>query len=129
IGARPKVFLANLGTISDFTARAMFARNFYEAGGIEAMMNDGFKSRDDMIAAFKKSGTKLACICSSDKVYAAEAVDAAKALTAAGATVQLAGRPGDLEAALKEAGIKTFIYMGSDVLATLQAMHDNLGLR
>ena len=35
-GARPKVFLANLGTPSDFTARATFAKNFYEAGGIEA---------------------------------------------------------------------------------------------
>ena len=36
-GARPKVFLANLGKLSDFTARAMFAKNFYEAGGIEAI--------------------------------------------------------------------------------------------
>ena len=36
-GARPKVFLANLGKPSDFTARATFAKNFYEAGGIEAL--------------------------------------------------------------------------------------------
>ena len=36
-GARPKVFLANLGKLSDFTARATFAKNFYEAGGIEAV--------------------------------------------------------------------------------------------
>ena len=35
-GARPKVFLANLGKVADFTARAMFAKNFFEAGGIEA---------------------------------------------------------------------------------------------
>src|SRR5262249_21836429 len=41
-GARPKVFLANLGKLSDFTARATFAKNFYEAGGIEAVGNDGF---------------------------------------------------------------------------------------
>src|SRR5690606_36739087 len=79
-GLRPKVFLANLGRVSDFTARATFARNFYEAGGIEAVANDGFASRDDMIAAYKKSGATLACLCSSDKVYEAEAVDAAAAL-------------------------------------------------
>ena len=36
-GARPKIFLANLGTIADFTARATFAKNFFEAGGIEAV--------------------------------------------------------------------------------------------
>jgi methylmalonyl-CoA mutase len=44
-GSRPKVFLANLGTPSVFTARATFAKNFFEAGGIEAVTNDGFKHR------------------------------------------------------------------------------------
>jgi methylmalonyl-CoA mutase len=125
-GARPKVFLATLGKLSEFTARAGFARNFYEAGGIEAIVSDGFKDRAEMLAAFRKSGTKLACLCSSDKVYEAEAVDAAKELAAAGATVHLAGRPGDLEAALKDAGVNTFIYVGCDVLSTLTAAHDIL---
>jgi methylmalonyl-CoA mutase len=36
-GARPKIFLANLGTPADFTARATFARSFFETGGIEAV--------------------------------------------------------------------------------------------
>ncbi len=35
-GARPKIFLANLGTVAEFTARASFAKTFFEAGGIEA---------------------------------------------------------------------------------------------
>jgi len=122
-GARPKVFLANLGKLSDFTARATFAKNFYEAGGLEAVSNDGFKSRDDMIAAFKASGAPIACLCSSDKVYDAEAAEAAKALTAAGAVVHLAGRPGAYEAAWNAAGVKTYIYVGCDVLATLTAAH------
>jgi methylmalonyl-CoA mutase len=125
-GARPKVFLANLGKISDFTARAMFARNFYEAGGIEAVTNDGFKSLDEMVAAFRASGAKLAVLCSSDKVYTADAFASAKALAAAGAIVHLAGRPGDLDSALKEAGVSTFIYVGCDVLAILKATHDRL---
>lgn len=125
-GSRPKVFLANLGKLSEFTARAGFARNFYEAGGIETIGSDGFKDRAAMLAAFKASGTKLACICSSDKVYEAEAVDAAKELIAAGAVVHLAGRPGDLEAALKQAGVQSFIYVGCDVLSTLAAAHDTV---
>ena len=128
-GARPKVFLATLGKLSDFSARAMFAKNFYEAGGIEALGNDGFKDEAEMIAAFKKSGAKLACLCSSDKVYAIEAAGAAQDLTADGATVHLAGRPGELEAALTEAGVKTFVFMGCDVVATLQAAHDILGVK
>jgi len=125
-GSRPKVFLATLGKLAEFTARAGFAKNFYEAGGIETIAADGYKDRPEMLAAFKKSGTTLACVCSSDKVYEAEAVDAAKELAAAGAVVHLAGRPGELEAALKDAGVKSFVFVGCDVLSTLHAAHDSL---
>jgi len=128
-GARPKVFLANVGKLSEFTARASFAKNFYEAGGIEALSNDGFKDPAAMVAAFKKSGAKLACLCSSDKVYEKEAADAAKALTAAGAVVDLAGRPGENETNWRNAGVKSFIYVGCDVLSTLQAAHGILGIK
>ena len=128
-GARPKVFLANLGKLSEFTARATYAKNFYEAGGIEALGNDGFKDRAEMLAAFKTSGAKLACLCASDKVYEAEAADTAKALAAAGAIVHLAGRPGDNEAKWREAGVKSFIFVGCDVLSTLEATHDSLGIK
>jgi methylmalonyl-CoA mutase len=127
-GVRPKVFLANLGKLSDFTARTLFAKNFFEAGGIEAVSNDGFAGRDAMMAAFSASGAKLACLCSSDRVYADEAVAAATALAAAGAEVYLAGRPGEIEAALKAAGVQDFIHVGCDVLATLRQAHRRLGL-
>ena len=69
-GARPKIFLANLGKPAEFTARATFAKNFFEAGGIEAITSEGFANRDAMIAAFKSSGAKLACLCASDDGYA-----------------------------------------------------------
>jgi methylmalonyl-CoA mutase len=122
-GARPKIFLANLGTPAEFTARATFARNFFEAGGIEAVTNEGFKSRDDMVAAFKMSDTKLACVCSTDAIYQREATAAAKALAAAGATIYLARRPGVNEAPWISAGVKGFIYAGCDALAVLRELY------
>ena len=125
-GARPKVFLATLGKLSEFNARAMFAKNFYEAGGIDATMSDGFRDQAAMIAAFKDSGARLACLCSSDKIYADEAAAAASALKQAGATVLLAGRPGEHENAWNKAGVTTYIYAGCDVLATLRAAHETL---
>jgi methylmalonyl-CoA mutase len=128
-GARPKVFLANLGKLADFTARALYAKNFFEAGGIEAVSNDGFASREDMIAAFKASSTKLVCLCSSDKIYTTEAAGAAKVLKAAGAAhLYLAGRPGELEAELKDAGVQEFIYVGCDVLTMLADAQSRLGI-
>jgi len=123
-GARPKVFLATLGKPADNIARATFAKNFFEAGGIEAVEFSG----GDLAAAFKASGSALACLCSSDEVYANEAAAAARALVAAGARhVYLAGRPGDLAEALKQAGVQTFIFAGCDVLATLRDAHRSLG--
>jgi methylmalonyl-CoA mutase len=128
-GTRPKVFLANLGTLAEFTPRATFAKNLFEAGGIEAVTNDGFANGDEMIAAFKASGAIFACLCSSDTVYEREAVDAAEALNAAGAShIYLAGRPRDLEAALKAAGVQDFVYTGCDALTMLQAAHANLAV-
>ena len=127
-GARPRVFLANLGTQAEFTPRASFARNFFEAGGIEAVSSES----DDLPAlstAFKSAGAVLACLCSTDKVYEKEALAAAQALKAAGARhIYLAGRPGDREAALKAAGVQSFIYEGCDALATLQTAYDILGI-
>lgn len=125
-GRRPKVFLATLGKPSDFTARATFAKNFYEAGGIEAVIGDGYTSTDDMASAFRQSGAKLACLCSSDQQYKTAAVEAATALKRAGAHIHLAGRPGPYEAEWQQVGIETFIYVGCDALATLRAAHDIL---
>ncbi|HRF07163.1 MAG TPA: methylmalonyl-CoA mutase family protein [Xanthobacteraceae bacterium] len=123
---RPKIFIANLGKPSDFTARTTFARNFFEAGGIAAVAQENINSPEDAVKAFQDSGAKLACLCSSDDVYAAQAEGIAKALKDAGAYVYLAGRGGEKEAAYKEAGIGGFIYAGGDVVATLKEAHKEL---
>jgi methylmalonyl-CoA mutase len=139
-GARPKIFLANLGIAADFTARAAFAKSFFETGGIEAVELDRNPSPapspstqerplpmgevNDLAAlatAFKASGAVLACLCSSDNIYARQAAAAAKALQAADARhIYLAGRPGAQEAALRAAGVNDFVFAGGDALATLQ---------
>jgi methylmalonyl-CoA mutase len=114
------VFLANLGTLAESMTRATFARNFFAAGGIEAIPYDG---SGDLATAFKASGAKLACLCSTDEAYAREAAEAAKALATAGARhIYLAGKPGNA-GALTAAGIETFIFAGCDALETLKAAH------
>jgi methylmalonyl-CoA mutase len=126
-GARPKIFLANLGTAADFTPRTTFARSFFEAGGIEAIESDGLGDPAKLSAAFKASGAALACLCSSDKVYAEHAEGAARALHAADARhIYLAGRPGEQESALRAAGVNDFIFAGGDALAALQQAHRHL---
>jgi methylmalonyl-CoA mutase len=116
-GERPKVFLACLGRASDFNARASFAKSLFESGGLEAVEGKG----DNLAKRFMESGAKLACLCSSDKVYAEQAEANAKALTEAGATrIYLAGKPGANQAACEQAGISTFLHQGCDTLAILR---------
>jgi methylmalonyl-CoA mutase len=128
-GTRPRIFLANLGTHADFAARATFAKSFFEAGGIEAIDSDGGSDPAGIVTAFKASGATLVCLCSSDKVYAGLAADTAKALQATGAThIYLAGRPGELEASLRAAGIAEFVFAGCDAVATLTTAYATMGM-
>jgi methylmalonyl-CoA mutase len=124
-GARPRVFLANLGPVAAFSARATFAKSLFEAGGVEALGDDGFASAAQAAAAFKASGAALACLCSSDEIYATMGRQSAASLSAAGAAaVYLAGRPRESEAALRQAGVADFVYAGCDVLELLKKAHE-----
>src|SRR2546429_400426 len=82
-GARPRVFLANLGTPADFTARARFAKSFFETGGNHAIDTQGVTEPAALAAVFRTSGAALACLCSSDNDYTRPATAAARALQAA----------------------------------------------
>ncbi len=118
-GARPRVFLATLGPPAEFTARANFAKNFFESGGIEALSG--------ALGDQKAAQARLACLCASAKISEAELWSAVAALKESGARhVYFAGRPGAQEDALRQAGVQTFIYEGCDALATLNAAYDIL---
>ncbi len=119
-GSRPKVFLANLGSVAAFTARANFAKNFFEAGGVEAVFGPETENSTEIVKAFHESGAKLACLCSSDRIYCDAAVPVAIALFGAGARLYLAGRPGEMEQELRKAGVSQFIFAGCDMYDLLQ---------
>ena len=119
-GQRPRVFLATLGPVAAFTARANFAKNFFEAGGVEAVFGPESDSTADIVAAYRESGAKIACLCSSDRIYGDMAAPVAIALKGAGAKLYLAGRPGDLEESLRAAGVGAFIFVGCDMYEILQ---------
>ena len=126
-GKRKQVFMANLGEIAEHNRRSQWMWNFLAAGGIEGLTSDGYKSPADAAEAFEASGARIACICSSDEVYARDAEATAQALKAAGAQrVLLAGRPGEAEASLRAAGVDGFIYAGQDAVKTLEDLHKAL---
>jgi methylmalonyl-CoA mutase len=111
--SKPEAALVALGPLAESRARVGFASNFFAAGGIRAR------------EVRRPEAAAIACLCGSDERYAAEAVDQARALKAAGCRrVLLAGRPGALEAALREAGVDGFLYAGCDAVALLSELLD-----
>ncbi len=128
-GQRPRVFLANMGPVAHFTARATYAKGFFEAGGFGVITNEGFQDADAAEKAFADCDAAIAVICSSDKLYPEFVPAVAPKLKAAGArTVVLAGKPGQNEEAWRAAGVDRFIFVSCNVLATLREMLEEEGV-
>lgn len=127
---KPKVFLACLGTRRDFGAREGFSAPMWHIAGIETPEVDG-GSVEDVVKAFKDSGTTVVDLCSNKKTYAEQGLAAAKALREAGAKkVYLSGafkEFGD-DAAEAEKAFDGRVAMGMDVVETLSAALDTLGV-
>ncbi len=107
-GRSLQVALVPLGPPEEHRARAGFAAAFFPIAGLRA----------------ETHGTSVvACLCGSDERYGSEAITAARALKAAGCRrLLLAGRPGALEAALREAGVDDFVFVGCDAVAVLRPL-------
>lgn len=122
-GARPRAFLASMGTPAQHLARTNFARNLLQAGGFVPQVHDGFTSVEAAAAALVADGAAIAVICASDAQYPELVPKLAPALHAAGAcTVLLAGNPGDKETLYRQAGVDRFIFVKCDVVAVLSSL-------
>jgi len=118
-GSRPKVFLAALGPVPAHSGRVGFAANLFQAGGVEPVVGSG--SAEELVAAFQKSGARIACLCSSDKIYAEQAEVVSTELTAAGATVWIAG-----PTTLARGDIVESIQLGCDAVARLESVYEGV---
>lgn len=120
---RPRIFLATLGPLAAYTARATFAANLFQAGGIETVPAGPDLTTDELADAFRASGARTAVLCSSDALYATDGEAAATALTAAGATrIWLAGKKGTLP------NVDDHVFSGCDAVAVLTTTLDDLGV-
>lgn len=125
-GLKPSIFLANIGTAVDYTARATFAKNLFEAGGIETIPSDGGDDLSIITEAYAASGSRLAVLCASDSLYEEYGSGLVKALVNAGAKVFVAGKPDNIEA-LTEAGLLGAVYMGCDALEVYEVAYALIG--
>jgi methylmalonyl-CoA mutase len=120
-----------MGPLKEHKARADFSRGFFSVGGYDVVSPAGFKSPEEAVAAFVKSGAEIVVICSTDESYPAlvPALTAGIRAQKPGATIVLAGYPPDQIEAHKKAGVDEFIHLRADVLEVLSRIHGRLEIK
>jgi methylmalonyl-CoA mutase len=125
-----KIFLFNMGPLSQHKARADFATGFFEVGGFELLKNNGFDRVESVVAAAVQSPAEVSVICSTDETYP-ELVPAIAAQVKAekgDMKVFVAGRPPkELEEIYRQAGVDGFIYLGANCYGILKALQEEIG--
>ncbi|MCO5255829.1 MAG: methylmalonyl-CoA mutase family protein [Lentimicrobium sp.] len=129
-GHRPHVFLLATGNLAMRKARAGFSTNFFGCAGYKVTDNAGFNTVDEGVKAALEAKADIVVLCSSDEEYADIAPTAARALKAARPEIQVvvAGFPKELVEQLKAAGVDEFIHVRTNVLETLYAFQQKLGV-
>ena len=124
-----KIFMATMGKLPDFTARAVWTSNLFAVAGIETIGVQPCATAAEAAHRFSASGLSHACICSSDGVYGELAVETAKALKQAGAAyVYISGDPLDLRDELTSAGVDEVLKAGMDIRPVLENAQNRLGM-
>ncbi|MCI0466983.1 MAG: acyl-CoA mutase large subunit family protein, partial [Beijerinckiaceae bacterium] len=85
-GERPRIFLANLGSLPGDAAASAFAANFFAIAGIDAVSGEAFEDIPAAADVFRASGCKIVCICAPEGTVPQTLIEAWRALTLAGAS-------------------------------------------
>ncbi len=125
-GKTPQVFMLTVGNLAFARARAQFACNFFACAGFRVIDNNRFASVEEGVRAALESGAEVVVLCSSDDEYAALAPETLQRIDGK-ALLVVAGDPA-CRPELEAAGISHFISVRSNVLETLQAYQQELGI-
>lgn len=123
-GKLPTVYLIPYGTLSEYKARADFAKEFFEVGGFDVKYPAGFNTISKIIEDLRNFEGKVFVICSDDKTYKEIVPPLTKAIKEAytGAIVILAGYPKEDIDSYNKAGVDNFIYLGDDIYSKLNSI-------
>jgi methylmalonyl-CoA mutase len=126
-GGPPKVFLLTFGNPAMRKARASFSAGFFGCAGFEIIDNAGFGDPAHGVRAALESKASIVVVCSSDEEYPQIVPFVAGKLEGKAVTV-VAGYPKECLQELRDAGVKHFIHIRSNVLETLQEFQNELGI-
>lgn len=128
----PTVLLLPLGERKIYQPRVDFCLGFLQVAGVNVEVSPGFASVELAVDAWAESGACAAVLCSGDMLYP-ELVPALLVAAQARGLAQegkppllLAGYPKDQADHYRALGIAQFLYLGADLVVTLNALLDLL---
>ncbi|MDR2780505.1 MAG: acyl-CoA mutase large subunit family protein [Synergistaceae bacterium] len=130
-GDNAKIFLANMGPVSQHKARADFITGFMEVANFEVLKNDGFGTTDACADAACDIGADIAVICSTDATYPELAPPLARRIKEKKPSMKvfLAGAPSEeFKQSYIDAGVDDFISVRSNCLAVLSDIQKGKGM-
>lgn len=130
-GARPQIFLANIGPVGQYKARVDFTTDFFQVGGFEVLGNEGFSTVRQAARAAIESNAPAMVICGPDEIYPKTAPRLVRTIkrSCPEAIILLAGRPADDQLAVyRKAGLDDFIHLGANVYDKLLNLQHLLGI-
>lgn len=123
---RPLAFMLTIGNLTMRKARAQFACNFFAVAGFAVQDNNGFETVAEGIKAAKKANADVIVVCSSDDEYLTYAPETEQQVDKE--VVVVAGFPKEILEDLKNAGLKHFIHVKSNLLDTLTQFQKELNI-
>ena len=126
-GKRPIAFMLTIGNLAMRQARAQFSCNFLACAGYKVIDNLGFETVEEGVKAALNADADIIVLCSSDDEYATYAIPAFREINDRAMFI-VAGAPACMED-LKAAGIENFIHVRCNVLDTLRAYNEKLGIK
>ena len=118
--ASTPVFLATMGTVAAYTARATFAANLFAAGGVETVTAGPTEGVDEVVAAYDEAGNvPVVCLTGNNTAYDEWGADLVTALRAAGATHVVVAGKSNLD-------VDATAAVGDDALAFLRSIREEL---
>jgi len=115
---RPTIFLANLGPIAAFTARATFAKISSRLAASRRSAMTVLPTRRRWPPVSRQRRQARGALLLRRPLWRTGACGGQGARRGRRASLS-GGRPGDLEAQWREAGVRDFVFVGSDLLAQL----------
>ena len=123
----PKAFMLTIGNLAMRLARSQFSCNFLACAGYQVIDNLGFETVEAGVKAAREAKADIIVLCSSDDEYETFAPEAYN-LTKGNEILVVAGAPASMDE-LKAQGIDNFINVRSNVLETLKAFNEKLGIK